>query len=317
MRNLRTLGVERLAACDPDPTRLEPVVTELRVQPFAQFEEALAAVEPEIVFICTPPVFHTPQIRLALLAGANVFVEKPLSNGLEEVDDLITLAESRNLTVQVAYNLRFNPGLRRVKELLEANAIGQVLWARIETGQYLPEWRPWQDHRQSYTARRELGGGIILDLSHELDYALWLLGEPREIVCMAGTMTDLVVDVEDCASILMRYANGRFADVHMDCIQRGGYTRSCKLVGEQGTILWEDVDNQVRTYRSKTNAWDTFAYQHEWNDTYVYELVHFFSAVGGEVKPIVSLKEAKLVLEMALTAKASAANGCLQALGSY
>ena len=91
---------------------------------------------------------------------------------------------------------------------MEARAVSKILWAHVEAGSYLPDWRPWQDYRKSYTARRELGGGILLDGSHEIDYMTWLFGAPRELACMADHVSELEVNVEDCATILMRFADG-------------------------------------------------------------------------------------------------------------
>lgn len=313
MRNLRALGIQRLAACDPDPERLAPMVAELGIEPFADFEKAMIAIKPNLVFVCTPPVFHVPQALQAVQASAHVFVEKPLSHTLDGVDELIAEAEARQRVVQVGYNLRFHLGLQKVKQLVEDGIIGQILWARVEVGQYLPDWRPWQDYRRSYTARRNLGGGIILDASHELDYIIWLLGQPIEVVCMAGKVSDLEVDVEDCATVLLRFASGAQADVHMDFVQRG-YARSCKLAGEQGTIIWDYPAHQVRIYQAETDSWETTPYTFDSNDMYMAEVQHFLGCVDRATTPLVDLKQAKRVLEVALAAKSAAAQGSLEVI---
>ena len=313
MRNLRALGIQRLAACDPDPDRQAPMVAELGIQPFADFEEAMTAAKPDLVFVCTPPVFHVPQALQAVQAGAHVFVEKPLSHALGGVDELIAEAEAHQRVVQVGYNLRFYPGLQKVKQLVDDGAIGRILWARVEVGQYLPDWRPWQDYRQSYTARRDLGGGVILDASHELDYIIWLLGQPTEVMCMAGKVSDLEVDVEDCATVLLRFASGAHADVHMDFVQRW-YARSCKLVGEQGTIIWNYPAHQVRIYKAETDSWETMIYTFDSNKMYVAEVQHFLGCVDRAATPLVDLKQAKMVLEVALAAKSAAVQGSLEVI---
>jgi len=220
MANLRQLGTRRLAVTDPDASRLQPIVNELGLQGFANFEEALCTFKPDVVLVCTPPVYHVEQALRALRSGADVFIEKPLSNRLDGVGSLQVEAAKLRRVVHVGYNLRFNPGIQTLKRLVEEGVAGRFLWARAEVAQYLPDWRPWQDYRQSYTARRELGGGIILDASHEIDYILWLLGPPRELTCMAGQVSGLETNVEDCATILIRLRSGAQADVHMDFAQR-------------------------------------------------------------------------------------------------
>jgi len=312
LKNLRTLGVEKLIACDPDRERLK-AVEELQIPGFASFAESLDFAKPDIVLICTPPVFHTTQAIEALRIGAHVFIEKPLSDRLDEVDYLIDEARKKSRVVQVGYNLRFNPGIKKLKQLVDDSVVGRVLWARLEVGQYLPDWRPSQDYRKSYSAKRELGGGIVLDASHEIDYAIWLLGKPSEVTCMAGKVSQLDVDVEDCATLLLRFDSGAQADIHLDFVQRS-YTRCCKIVGELGTLEWDYSNREIRIFDAATALWKTQSYDLEVNDTYVAELKHFLDCIENRREPIVDLKQAKLVLEVALAAKSVARNGSTKLL---
>jgi predicted dehydrogenase len=305
MRNLLSLDVGEIAACDPDPERLGPMVAELEVHPYSDFEEALQTMRPDAVLICTPPSFHLTQARLAIAAGAHVFIEKPLSHSMDGVKALLNEARASARVVQVGYNLRFHPAIRKLKQIVEENTIGRILWTRAEVGQYLPDWRPWQDYRQSYTARRELGGGIILDASHEIDYLLWFFGEPIEVLCMASTVSRLVVNVEDSASLLLRFASGAHADLHLDFVQRIP-TRSCKLVGEEGTAIWEDGDAvNVRVLRPTKEA-EIFRYDFDDNEMYVAELKEFLDCIENGRSPLVTAEQAAKVLEWALAARANA-----------
>jgi predicted dehydrogenase len=304
MANLRTLGTRRLAATDPDAGRLKPVVEELSVQAFAELQEALRVFKPEVVFICTPPVCHVEQALCALRSGADVFIEKPLSDRLDGVTALKAEAAKLGRVVQVGYNLRFNPGIQTLKRLVEEHVAGRILWARAEVAQYLPDWRPWQDYRQSYTARRELGGGIILDASHEIDYIVWLLGPPRELICMAGQVSGLEVNVEDCATVLIRLQSGAQADIHMDFAQRTP-SRSCVLAGDRARLEWEHAQNQVRILRPEV-APEVIKYDFESNQMYIAEVEDFFSCVQSRMIANHGLAEAELTLEVALAALASA-----------
>jgi predicted dehydrogenase len=302
MRNLRQLGVRFLAACDPDAERLRPAAEELKAETYADFGHALAGFRPDVVFVCTPPVLHVAQALAAVRAGAHVFVEKPLSDGMERTGELRDAAQQLRRIVQVGYNMRFHPGIRALKQIVDSGVIGRVLWAHAEVGQYLPDWRPWQDYRQSYTARRELGGGIILDASHEIDYVVWLMGKPVEVMCMAGRVSGLQVNVEDCATLLLRFASGTQADVHLDFIQRTA-SRSCKLAGELGTATWEA--NQVRVLRPGASPEITTLAEND-DVTYVDEIVHFFDCIAEDRAPLVDLAQAARVIEICLQAKAMA-----------
>jgi predicted dehydrogenase len=305
LSNLRKLGMRRLAACDPDAERLKTVAEQMSAEGFADFDAALSAVKPDVVFICTPPVVHVEQALSAIRSGADVFIEKPLSDRTEGLEVLRAEACQRGRVVQVGYNLRFNPGIKTLKRLLDDGIAGQILWARAEVAQYLPHWRPWQDYRQSYTARRELGGGIILDASHEIDYMLWLLGSPREVVCMAGQVSGLEVNVEDCATILIRFASGAQVDIHMDFVQRTA-SRSCVLAGDLARLEWDYAQNQVRILRPGSPA-EIIDYEFDSNQMYIAEVEDFLSRVHLREVANRSLAEAELTLQVALAALKSAA----------
>ncbi len=307
-QNLRKLGVEHIAVCDTDAERIEPLIEELGVESYTDYGEALGDYEPDVVLVCTPPVYHVEQSLAAIRTGAGVFVEKPLSNSVEGVDDFISEAERTRSTVQVGYNLRFHKGMKKLIELVEEGAIGKILWARAEMGQYLPDWRPWQDYRKSYTARSDLGGGIILDASHELDYIIRIMGRPESVSCVAVKASDLEMDTEDSATILLQFGDGRHADVHVDCIQRH-YERSYKMVGSEGELYWDYSAQEIKVYRTGDDAPEVISVETDPNDMYLDEMRHFLECVRDGKSPEVNLKDGRTALEVALAAKASAKSG--------
>jgi predicted dehydrogenase len=306
IRNLRALGATTIAAYDPDAARLERVVREQTVLPCASVEAGLAA-RPEVALICIPPHLHTSVAQQALEAGAHVFLEKPIANDLDGLPELLRVAHERARLIYVAYNLRFHAGLRQLKELLDSGAIGKLLAIRAEVGQYLPDWRPTQDYRQGYNVSAAMGGGIILDASHELDYVRWLGGEVESVYCAAGHLSDLEMDVEDTAAITLRMTNGVLAEVHLDCVQRG-YARNCKLIGSDGTLIWEFKEGVRQLLPDKT--WRVYPLTPDSNEMYVAELRHFLACVCGEETPLITGDEGRRVLEIALAAKQSARTRC-------
>ncbi len=131
---------------------------------------------------------------------------------------MIDAIERQRLVCLVGYQLRFHPGLEAVQSLLKAGAIGRVIAARLEFGEYLPNWHPYEDYRQMPASHRELGGGVILSQIHDLDYAYALFGLPRRVFAVGGHLSSLDVDVEDTASILMEcVVDGR--SIRCTCIR--------------------------------------------------------------------------------------------------
>ena len=313
MRNLRTLGYRRIGAADPDASRLQPMVAELGVQPFSDFDEALEHLRPDVVLVCTPPPLHLPQALAAVRSGAHVFVEKPLSHSLDGVDELIREAAERDRTLQVGYNWRFDLGVQRVKALVEQGAIGRIMWARAECGQYLPDWRPWQDYRLSYTASRSKGGGIILEGSHEIDYMRWIFGEVVQVYCVAGVLSDLRVDAEDTASMILRFASGCIGEVHLDFVQRTP-SRGCKVVGTEGTIIWDNTDSSVSVFTAQDGKWERIDISCDRNDKYLAEMKSFLACLDRAQQPVVDAYAARRVLEIATAARESACGRCVVGL---
>jgi glutamate-1-semialdehyde aminotransferase/spore coat polysaccharide biosynthesis protein SpsF (cytidylyltransferase family)/predicted dehydrogenase len=312
-RNLKSLGVQRLAFCDTSLEALKQCGEELNGEMFGDYGEALQKFRPDIVLICTPPVYHVEEALAALQVQAHVFIEKPLSHESSGIQPLIAETRRSDRNVQIGYNMRFHPGLKILKELIDSGKIGRVLWLNVEAGQYLPDWRPWQNYRESYSACRELGGGIILDGSHELDYICWLLGRPTEVTCRSEHLSSLDVDVESSAWIYLSFPERRRAELHLDFVQRA-YTRTCKVVGETGTALWDFSVHEVRWFSAEQSAWNSIPYVFEPNDMYVAEMVHFLESLGSKTGPMVDLEQGRDVIRVVEAAKKSSEEGRTQAL---
>lgn len=307
IRNLRALGVSEIGVVDTVATRRDEIARLQGIQAYQDLDEGLAH-QPDAVLVCTPPHFHVSMASRAVSAGCHVFIEKPFSDTLEGVDELLKDAAVRGRIVCVGYNLRFHTGLRCLKQRLNDAVIGRPMNIRAEFGQYLPDWRPTQDYRQSYTAQAAMGGGIILDASHELDYVRWLCGEVESVSCVAGKLSQLDMNAEDLAEMTLRCHRNLLAQVHMDCIQRA-YIRTCKVIGEKGTLVW-DMKEGVRHYDASTGRWMVETIVPDTNDMYLEEMKHFLSCVRGESKPLVDGDTGKRVIEIALAAKQSAREGC-------
>lgn len=304
--NLLQLGIKDILVVDTRHERLEEVRSQFDFQAVESLEAALGY-QPNAVIVATPTSSHVPLALEAAQHGCHIFIEKPLSHNMENVNKLLQVVQEKKLVTLVGCNMRFHPGIRKIKELLEERAIGHVMAARVEVGQYLPDWHPWEDYRQMYSVRQELGGGIILDAIHEIDYIRWMLGEVKSVACFAGKLSHLEIETEDTAAILLLFANGTIGELHLDYIQRA-YSRSCHIIGEEGTIRWDYTDGKVRWYSAKTCKWRYFTNPNNWepNQMYIDEMAHFLRCLSGEENPLLDVIEAKRVLEVALAAKRAA-----------
>ena len=311
LKNLLALGHEVAEVLDPDPARLD------EVRPLvgggcrlATDERDAFAGDADAAVIGSPTHRHLDQARAALRRGWHVFVEKPLAHTLEGTDALVEEAGRAGRTVLVGCNLRFLPSLVLVKRLVEEGRIGRPLAARAHCGYYLPFWRPGTDYREGYGARQATGGGIILDSIHEFDYLAWLLGRPREVFAYASRVSSLEIDTEDTADVLLRFDYGAVANIHLDYLQRT-YRRACDFIGEDGVIAWDYIAQSVTVYGKEDRRIEVFqeSINTERNQMFVDEMRHFVRCIEAGEPPVLDAAGGRAILEVALAAKASAAQG--------
>jgi predicted dehydrogenase len=303
LKNLRTLGIERPIVFDPIPERMA-AAEQVGARPARSLEAAFEG-KPDAAVICTPPSLHASQARTAVQAGASVFVEKPFTLRVQDAEEIVALAAGMKRVVSVGYNLRFHPALKEIKRLLEAGSIGSLLAIRAEFGQYLPDWRPGRDYREGYNAQAGMGGDLMLDCSHEIDYVRWLAGEVSAVFAISVKLSELDIQGDDTALLTLRFASGAVGELHLDCIQRG-YSRQCKLIGTDGTLHWDYADG-IRLYSATTKAWKQFPIVAEPNVMFLDEMAHFLACVRGEATPLVTGADGRRVVEIALAARRASA----------
>jgi predicted dehydrogenase len=307
--NLLALQAGEVMAFDPLPQRRAELTAQTGIACVESMEAAWAW-KPEVALITSPTSLHLPLALEAAQHGCHLFIEKPLADKLDGLAELENLVKTKRLVSLIGCNMRFHPGLQRAKQLLAAGTIGKVCTIQAEFGQYLPDWRPQDDYRKSYSARRELGGGVILDVIHELDYLRWLAGEVTAIHAFADHISHLEINTEDVAAILLRFANGAIGTANLDYVQRA-YHRTCRIVGEQGTITWDYAAGKVTWFTASTKTWQEEPNPAGWvpNQMYVDELKHFLACLDGQATSTNDVAEARRVLQIALAAHDSSRTG--------
>ena len=180
------------------------------------WEEAVAW-GPGAAIICTPTSRHASEAARCLAEGWHVLAEKPLATHPAELGAVrAALAAGTRAQLRVAYMLPFHPHLQRVQQLALTEELGPLVSMTTYWGEYLPDWHPWEDYRQSYAARRDLGGGATLTLSHDLDLCLNLASSPiADWHRIENYASGLEVDTEAASDVVMRFASGVTAACHL------------------------------------------------------------------------------------------------------
>ncbi len=309
-RNLRALGEEDFVFLRSRRSTLPD--DEIVAYPAETTLEAALAHRPEAVIVSNPTALHLDVAIPAARAGCHLFLEKPLSHSLARLDELQDAIADGGGRVLVGFQFRYHPGLRQVKTWLAEGAIGRPLSVRAHWGEYLPGWHPWEDYRRGYSARKDLGGGVILTLCHPLDYLRWLLGEVTGLWAFIGQESDLELEVEDNAEIGLRFAGGALGTVHLDYNQRPPSHR-LEIIGTQGTIRWDNADGAARLWRVDSSTWEVVLPPDgfERNDLFHAQMRHFLAVTRGEETPRCTLEDGIRALELALAAHESARAGRL------
>jgi predicted dehydrogenase len=302
--NLKALGEEdillyRSGQSTLQDDELERYITE------TELDIALAH-KPDAVIVSNPTALHLDVAIPAAEAGCHLLLEKPISHNMERVDELLAAVKRGEGKVLVGYQFRFHPGLQTVKQWLIEGRVGKPISAHAHWGEYLPDWHPWEDYRQSYAARRDLGGGVVLTLCHPFDYLRWLMGEVVSVTSWTGQIGELDLEVEDIAEAILEFDSGAVGHVHLDYFQRPPAHR-LEIIGTEGTIRWNNADGHASIYRSAEGKWQSSVLPDGFSRDalFIAEMKHFIDVANGDVEPVCILNDGVRTLKVALAVLSS------------
>lgn len=261
--------------------------------------EALARHRPAGVIVANPTSLHLDVAIPAAEAGCAILLEKPISDSMDRVGALQEAVRRTQAPVLVGFQLRYHPALLRTHQLISEGKLGRVLSSRAHFGEYLPGWHPWEDYRQGYAARADLGGGVLLTQCHSLDYLPWLVGEVDSVWGFLGQLSDLELDVEDTAEIGVRFVNGSLGSLHLDYSQQPP-SHELEITGTSGRLLCDLMTGTTRFHPASEKRWieDSLPRSWERNALFVAEMQHFLDVVHGKAKPACALDDGVRVMKL-------------------
>lgn len=308
LRNLLATGRTAAVVETREDRRAEIGTKHPGVPVFPSLERALAAGPYETGFVCVPTAHHIPTALALARQGLHLLMEKPVSHNLDGVPELLDVLDRSGLVGMTAFCMRFFKPLRKARELLDSGRIGRLVTARSFTGAYLPDWHPWEDYRSFYMAKKELGGGVLLDECHAFDWMQWLCGPITGVCAVAGTFSDLEVDTDDVCEVIARFGTQAVGSIHLDMVDRSARSL-VDLIGTEGTVTVDLHEHTVRAYDHGLRKWETFALEPSYEQMYVDEIDHFFGCVARRDKPVVDLREGYQVQRVIDACARSSATG--------
>lgn len=270
---------------------------------------AALAHKPDAVIVANPTALHLEVAIPAARAGCHILLEKPISHSLDRVDELQAAAAKSGSRVLVGFQYRFHPGLQKAVEILASGELGRPLSARTHWGEYLPDWHPWEDYRRSYSARGDLGGGVVLTLSHPFDYLRWLLGEVDAIWASTKQSGELEIGVEDQAEIGLVFRSGALGSIHLDYLQKPG-AHWLEVICTKGNLHWDAGTGLLRVTRAKGSEQEfPVPAGFERNELFLAQARHFIDVAAGKAEAQCTLEDGRKALGIALAVHTSAAEG--------
>jgi len=254
-------------------------------------EKALAG-RPDAVIISNPSSMHLPVALAAVNASCHIFLEKPVAHSHYGTQELLQAVELKKVIAAVGFQFRFHPGLQAIHDLIQQGRLGKIISATATWGEYLPGWHPWEDYRQSYAARQDLGGGVVQTLCHPLDYLVWLFGRVDMVKASVHATGILGIDVDDLAEIDLSFAAGTQAHVHLDYHRQPG-KHTLSITGTGGTVEWDNATGITQYILAGENQWHSILPPagFERNTMFQNEMRNFIQAIEGSEWPVCSLEE--------------------------
>jgi predicted dehydrogenase len=295
-----------LLLCDAVEEHRAQTKSTLAAPPAAEYSDYEAALrdQPHIVFLCTPNHLHAPMGLRAIENGVDVFVEKPVSDSLEEARKLVDAAESVGRFLQVGYMLRLDDGLRKMKEVVDSGGVGQLVGGRAMVGTYitlLNAKSPDRDKRPY---------SLVVDYTHELDFIRWFFGEVVDVTAMSARLGDLELKPPpNIFQMILKMQSGALVQVHLDYVQFP-QRRIFEIYGDRGTLSYDFTTGEIRHYRfQREYQWEDISVPpmaERWDDLFRAEHEAILTARRNGSTPLVSGADGLRALEIAERAIAAA-----------
>ncbi len=279
-RNLIKLGYKNLIFFKQTTKSIPKWINKFKI--YTNINNALKR-KPKITFICNVTSKHIKYALICAKARSHLFVEKPLSDKIQGLNKLNKILKKNKLKLMVGYMMRFHPHMKKIKKLLNKKYLGNVFYVRSVWSEYLPDWHPQENFKQSYAAQKKLGGGSALTLSHEIDLIKWYFGKISKISTYNSFNSKLKIDAEFSTNHQIKFENGVIAQIHVDFMQKP-YERKLEILGDKRKLLFDYYKNQILIIDRNGNTKKIIEKRFDRNNMFLDEIKKFFECINKNLK---------------------------------
>ena len=310
IKNLRKIGIDNIVALRSKKGHFKKLPEALKVVEVDNWEEAIAS-SPDVAIISNPSSLHIETARKIVDHVKGVFIEKPLSDSTNECQQLIDILNEKKVVSFIGHNMMFHPIVENIIKFYNENDIGEVVSIQCQVGQWLPDWHPYENYKNAYYARKDLGGGVALTLIHEIHLALELAGLPVSVVGEVSKYNKLDLEVDVCSDLMIKHKTGAVSQIHLDYIQQPSH-RSGLITFEMGWLSYDFTRIELIGQKKSDDAhvvWSDKNY--DYNKAYIDQMIEFVCFVEeGRLKhkydaesSVESLKVVESLLESSNSGK--------------
>ena len=246
----------------------------------------------DIVYICSPTNLHNQSILKTLkYTSPHFYIEKPLSSKIDGCRSVINKIKNRNKKIAIGYMLRNHPVITFTKKILEKKKLGKVLFARAESGFYLPFWHPWENYKDFYMSSIKRGGGALLDTSHEINYLQYFFGAAKKVSGKVQTISSLDITSDDLTLANIFFKKGVQAQVHLDLLQFDE-ERYFKIIGSKAVLIGDLKNNQVKIFNIDSKKWKIKYFKFNFDEIYHIQFSNFMKKLNRKKSNICDEEEA-------------------------
>ena len=302
IKNFLSCGCNVVAWNRGDERRLK-VEKDFKIKTYSSFDELVINFTPDAAIICTPNLHHIKNAIYFARKGINLFIEKPLSFDLTNIDTLELLIKKNNLICHVGSNMRYHFGPKSIKKIIDSKNYGKVVWANIWAGMYLPDWHPKEDYKKMYSSKTSLKGGAVLDFIHEIDLVLWMFGKPEKVLSIVQNLNFLDIETEEIADVIFKYKKKQL-NLHIDYLQKP-FQRGIRILFERGWCEWDLNYNKIKVFDYTSDLLNEISMPNGYNknNMYLLQTKVFIKALNKKNVFLTDLKQAIESLNLALKIK--------------